>query len=64
MLKKNGITHILTMAAGMRPLYPKEFIYKCVDVYDMPAENLIPHFPGAITFIKNAIEKGGNVLVH
>lgn len=28
LLKKTGITHILTMAAGMRPLYPKEFTYK------------------------------------
>ena len=27
-LKKTGITHILTMAIGMNPLYPKDFIYK------------------------------------
>ena len=64
MLKKVGITHILTMAIGMQPLYPKEFIYKCVDVYDIPSENLMPHWPAAIEFIRNAIEKGGSVLVH
>lgn len=63
-LKKNGITHILTMAAGMRPLYPKEFIYKCVEIYDMPSETLLPHLPDAINFIKTALGKGGHVLVH
>lgn len=52
------------MAAGMRPLYPKEFVYKCFEVYDLPSENLITHFPSAIAFIKNGISKGGNVLVH
>ena len=64
LLKKSGITHILTMAAGMRPLYPKDFIYKWVEVYDIPTENLLPHLPDAIAFIKNGISLGGNVLVH
>lgn len=63
-LRKFGITHILTMAKGMRPLYPNEFIYKWVDVYDAPNENLLSHWPKAIDFIKEAIEKGGNILVH
>ena len=64
MLKKSGITHILTMAAGMKPLYPKDFIYKWFDIYDLPTENLLPHLPDAIAFIKNAINMGGNILVH
>ncbi|CAI2366258.1 unnamed protein product [Moneuplotes crassus] len=63
-LRKYGVSHILTMAAGMKPLYPSDFVYKCVDVLDMPSENLLPHFPDAIEFIKNAINKGGTVLVH
>ena len=52
------------MAAGMRPLYPTEFIYKCFNVYDLPTENLLPHFPEAIEFIRDGISKGGSVLVH
>jgi protein-tyrosine phosphatase len=63
-LKKAGITHILTMAAGMKPIYPSDFIYKCVEIYDLPSESLLPHLPEAIAFIKNAIGKGGAVLVH
>ena len=51
-LKKTGITHILTMAAGLMPLYPKEFIYKCVEVYDIPSQNMLPYLPSAIKFIK------------
>lgn len=30
----------------------------------MPSENLLPHLPDAIAFIKAAIQKGGNVFVH
>lgn len=30
----------------------------------MPTENLLPHLPDAIAFIKAAIQKGGNVFVH
>ena len=63
-LRKYGITHILTMAFGMRPLYPNQFVYKCVNVYDCPTENLLAHFPEAIDFIREAINKGGTVLVH
>ena len=33
-------------------------------MYDIPTQNLLPHLPGAIKFIKNAIKKGGNILVH
>jgi atypical dual specificity phosphatase len=64
LLRKAGITHILTMAVGMVPLYPKEFVYKCVDVYDMPTQNMMPHLPSAVKFIKSALKKGGNILVH
>lgn len=64
LLKKAGITHILTMGAGMRPIYPKEFIYKCFDIFDIPTQNLFPHLPSAINFIKTALSKSGSVLVH
>jgi protein-tyrosine phosphatase len=33
-------------------------------VYDAPNENLMPHWPKAIEFIRDGINKGGNVLVH
>lgn len=39
-LKKNGITHILTMGAGMPPKFPALFHYKVVHIYDCPSENI------------------------
>ena len=63
-LRKNKITHILTMAAGIRPLYKKEFKYKIVNVMDIPSQNIISHFDRAIEFINKAVTGGGRVLVH
>lgn len=64
MLRKNKITHILTMAAGIRPLYRKEFKYKVVDVMDLPTQNMLPYLTKAIEFINKAVANGGRVLVH
>jgi protein-tyrosine phosphatase len=63
-LRKNKITHILTMAAGIRPLYRKEFKYKVCNVIDLPSQNLLPYFSKAIEFINKAVTSGGRVLVH
>lgn len=64
MLRKNKITHILTMAAGIRPLYKKEFKYKVVNIMDLPTQNILAHFDKAIEFINKAVTSGGRVLVH
>ena len=62
-LKNAGITHILQVASGIKPLYPKDFVYKTISVTDVKSANLIRHFPAANSFIKSAIQSGG-VLVH
>ena len=62
-LKERGITHILTVAAGLEPIYPDEFTYHRVQVFDMPSASLLPHFPKIAEFINEGLEKGG-VLVH
>ncbi|CAI2366887.1 unnamed protein product [Moneuplotes crassus] len=64
LLRKNKITHILTMAAGIRPLYRKEFKYKVVNIMDLPTQNILAHFDKAIEFINKAVASGGRVLVH
>jgi len=33
-LKHAGITHILTVASGIKPIYPKDFVYKIINVSD------------------------------
>lgn len=64
LLKRNGVTHIMQVAAGFKPFFPGEFNYMVINVLDMPFENLIRHFKPAIDFIKQAIKGGGTVLVH
>lgn len=62
-LHKAGITHILQVASGIRPFFPKDFKYKVINVTDTSQSSLIRHFPAAVQFIKEGISKGG-VLVH
>ena len=62
-LKRAGITHVLTVASGIKPFFPDEFTYKVISVADQSSSALIRHFPSAIQFIQEGISKGG-VLVH
>lgn len=62
-LKAAGITHILSVAQQVKPFFPKDFKYKVISVSDTSQSSLIRHFPAAISFIKEAMSKGG-VLVH
>lgn len=62
-LKQAGITHILQVAAGIKPFFPKDFTYKVISITDTSQSSLIRHFPAAIAFIKEGISRGG-VLVH
>ena len=62
-LKSSGITHILQVAAGIEPFFPKDFKYKVILISDTSSSSLLRHFPAAISFIKEGMAKGG-VLVH
>jgi protein-tyrosine phosphatase len=62
-LKQAGISHILTVASGLSPFYPKDFKYKTIAVADTSQSGLLRHFPAAVAFIKEGINRGG-VLVH
>ena len=64
LLKKNGITHILTVAQGIYPKFPTLLNYKLVNILDCPSANIKQHFQSCIKFIKDAISSGGTVLVH
>ena len=54
-LKKNGITHILTVASGIKPFFPNDFKYKVINVADSSGSSLLRHFPAAVAFIKEGI---------
>ena len=62
-LQKAGITHVLQVASGIKPFFPKDFKYKVINVTDTSQSSLIRHFPAAVQFIKEGMSKGG-VLVH
>ena len=61
--KAAGITHVLQVASGIKPFFPKDFKYKVISVTDTSNSSLIRHFPAAISFIREGLSKGG-VLVH
>lgn len=52
------------MAAGIRPLYKKEFKYKVVNIMDLPSQNILIYLDKAIEFINRVVTNGGRVLVH
>lgn len=63
-LKKNKITHILSLG-HFKPIYKEEeYIHKIIAVADHPEANIIRYFPEAIDFITKALEGGKHVLVH
>jgi serine/threonine/tyrosine-interacting protein len=63
------ITHIVCIrdvkeAFSVKPRFQEHFKYLVLDVEDNEEQNLIRLFPGAKTFIDQAIAEGGRVLVH
>ena len=54
-LKKNGITHILTVAMGIMPKFPTLFQYKVISILDCPSANLKVHFQPCLKFLKESM---------
>ena len=40
-----GISHIMTIANGVSPLYPSDFTYVVIDIEDAANENILEHIP-------------------
>jgi len=62
-LKTRSITHILTVGFGLTQAFPEQFVYKKIDAYDDPAQDLSKHFVDCVTFIEEG-RKNGGILVH
>jgi len=60
-----GITHIIN-CAGMKinNFFPDSFIYKKIELYDNPAEEIYSLFYEVIDFIQNAVQFSGKVFIH
>jgi len=64
-LSRNKITHIVTVGAELKPLYPKQYKYLYIPAHDMPQYRLSVYFDQIADFIHNAIEEEkGIVFVH
>jgi len=63
-LRDNNITHVVSVVMGLTPPYPDEFKYLNVEAIDEIKENLLDKFNETITYIDNAINEGGTVLIH
>lgn len=48
LLKKNKITHILTVAEGISPKFPAHFSYKLIRILDSPQANIKQYFSSCI----------------
>lgn len=64
LLKKNGITHIISALSYFSPPHPNDFSYLNVFVHDWIHESIYQEFNKTNTFINTAINKGGKVYVH
>ena len=64
LLKKNKITHIVTVAAELKPMFPQNFTYLHIQAHDNKLYQLIKYFDSIAEFIDNAIQNKGIVFVH
>jgi len=64
-LKKNNITHILTILQNPPPnKFPDDFTYKVINAVDDETTNMLDYLETALDFIDQARAHGGSVLVH
>jgi len=66
LLTNNRITHLVqVLDVPWLPISEKDG-FRClrIDILDKPSADLRPHLEGACQYIANALQNGGNVLVH
>lgn len=63
-LKEDGITHILCTILSVDEIFPDDFVYKNIHARDIEEQDLSQYFEECNQFIDDAIEGGGNVLIH
>jgi len=64
LLKENEVSHILNVASGVESAFPENFVYKKVEILDLPEVQIIDYFPVCFEFINEAIIKGSGILIH
>jgi len=65
-LKKNGVTHILSVMNGVYELYPNDFNYKLIHINDDKWEKIGKHFNDTTDYIKKTLDENTKnvILIH
>ncbi|XP_056144953.1 dual specificity protein phosphatase 19a [Lampris incognitus] len=63
-LRKYKVSHVLNVAYGVENVFPELFVYKNVRILDLPDSDLTSHITECSSFIQQAHNEKGVVLVH
>jgi len=63
-LRRRNITHVLSIGAEFRPVYPEQFSYLVAFAMDCPGQNILNYFEHTNQFIDSALSSGSSILVH
>eukprot|EP00066_Takifugu_rubripes_P002158 XP_003963887.2 PREDICTED: dual specificity protein phosphatase 19-like isoform X2 [Takifugu rubripes] len=63
-LQRYKVSHILNVAYGVTNLYPDLFVYKTLQILDLPDTDITSHLAECSSFIDEARKQEGVVLVH
>lgn len=63
-LQKHGFTHVVTAILGVDEMFPNDFKYLTLPLRDVRTEDIYSVFPESYTFIREALNSNGKVLVH
>ena len=63
-LKKNNITHIISLINGYYEIYSDDFTYKIIHINDDSWVNIKQYFEECNKFIDDAIKNNGKILIH
>uniref|UniRef100_A0A1A7YU47 Dual specificity phosphatase 19 n=2 Tax=Iconisemion striatum TaxID=60296 RepID=A0A1A7YU47_9TELE len=63
-LRRYKVSHVLNVAYGVSNLFPDQMVYKTVQILDLPDTQIAPYLKESSSFIDQAREQDGVVLVH
>ncbi|TDH01599.1 hypothetical protein EPR50_G00181700 [Perca flavescens] len=63
-LRRFKVSHVLNVAYGVTNLFPDQLIYKTLQILDLPDTDITSHVGECSSFIDQAREQDGVVLVH
>ncbi|MED6292551.1 hypothetical protein CHARACLAT_001458 [Characodon lateralis] len=63
-LQRFKVSHVLNVAYGVTNLFPDQMVYKTFQILDLPETDITAHLEECSSFIDQAREQDGVVMVH